>query len=113
MHGKDKSAATAAGFEVLVFHMLLIPLLVSYGRVVGTDPGSVDDNWASQAGSEEENRRRGTWCKKRKKPKPERALHCPLCGKCVLKMDHHCPWVANCVGFCNYKFFYLVSVLEI
>lgn len=39
--------------------------------------------------------------------KPDRAHHCSVCGKCVLRYDHHCPWTNSCVSFANYKFFIL------
>ena len=59
---------------------------------------------------------KGRWCKKCERRRPERAHHCSLCGRCILKMgehlpmmcgtqlnfeddlDHHCPWLGgNCV----------------
>uniref|UniRef100_A0A0M3IJR9 Palmitoyltransferase n=2 Tax=Ascaris TaxID=6251 RepID=A0A0M3IJR9_ASCLU len=47
------------------------------------------------------------YCHKCNCVKPDRSHHCSVCGKCVLKFDHHCPWVNTCVNYCNYKFFVL------
>jgi len=39
--------------------------------------------------------------------KPPQAHHCRICKRCVLEMDHHCPFVNNCIGASNIRPFML------
>lgn len=45
------------------------------------------------------------YCNKCGSYKPDRTHHCRRCGMCVMKMDHDCVFIANCVGAGNHKFF--------
>lgn len=109
---------------IIIFHFLLIMLLWSYFTVVSKDPGSVPENWravlpeeALETGSSLNDRSdcvvatdgldRRAFCNHCQNGKPPRCHHCSVCQRCVLKMDHHCVWVVNCVGARNYKFFLL------
>ncbi|XXG67354.1 hypothetical protein AAC387_Pa06g0721 [Persea americana] len=123
-------------FTVLIlFHLLLGMLLWSYFSVVLTDPGSVPSSWrpvideemgdtVPLTGSEfggsmglkqltvhpDQPNPGVRYCRKCNHLKPPRCHHCSVCGRCVLKMDHHCVWVVNCVGALNYKFFLLFLI---
>ncbi|KAF6251506.1 DHHC palmitoyltransferase-domain-containing protein [Scenedesmus sp. NREL 46B-D3] len=107
---------------VVVFSILCIMLSWCYLAAVLVDPGQVPPGWHpfpddAVAARELElmqyadyyidrrDPRRPRFCKRCKAWKPERSHHCSVSGHCVLKMDHYCIWVVNCVGLLNYKFF--------
>lgn len=49
-------------------------------------------------------------CKKCRAVKTLKVHHCSLCNKCVDELDHHCPWVGNCVAKNNIKYFVLFNM---
>ncbi|XP_065209979.1 palmitoyltransferase ZDHHC15 isoform X3 [Planococcus citri] len=124
-------------FYILIYHVLLILLLWSYWQTVFTCTGAVPKRFKlsdeiieqfKSATSEEGKLQaiekygndlpivtrtyiggRATYrfCFVCNHLKPDRCHHCRICGVCVLKMDHHCPWVNNCISYTNYKYFVL------
>ncbi|KJR89545.1 uncharacterized protein SPSK_06176 [Sporothrix schenckii 1099-18] len=48
---------------------------------------------------------RPIWCSPCGTWKPDRAHHCSEIGRCVLKMDHFCPWVGGIVSETTFKLF--------
>ena len=45
------------------------------------------------------------YCHQCKVFKPDRCHHCSSCGRCILRFDHHCVFINNCVSHYTYKFF--------
>jgi len=126
-HERSRTRATV---ELSIFNIVTVLMVINYVMSIVEHPGtipdaSIDPSWqyvpqdinlsvgsgglppayGLQETKRSGDRRHCKWCAKYK---PDRCHHCRVCRMCILKMDHHCPWIYNCVGFRNHKFFFLL-----
>mmetsp|Transcript_93404 Transcript_93404/g.180087 ORF Transcript_93404/g.180087 Transcript_93404/m.180087 type:complete len:319 (-) Transcript_93404:28-984(-) len=112
-----KSSSIPVDFAI--FNSLWVLTTWSYIASSCSDPGYVPNRWrefVQNAGgrlvvfpaAQGWQPGRATTCDRCGCARPERTHHCKVCDQCILRMDHHCPWISNCVGFGNYKQFILL-----
>lgn len=110
-------------FSIYLFSALLLTFLALSSLIVcivrdpGKPPNEVEDSPEQRQLSLQDALASSPfqpkhWCNKCDAPKPERTHHCSFCGRCVLKMDHHCPWLANkCVVSSTFLHIYMTCQL--
>lgn len=107
------TSKTALLTVVHVLYAMLITNMIACGF---TDPGRVpkeyiemfrlnQDTGEIEPNGDCELKDLPRWCHLCAAVKPPRAHHCSSCQRCVLKMDHHCPWMGTCIGFHNHAHF--------
>lgn len=113
---RDYGAVAKGAAHLLISHAGAFMVVWCFYKTCSTDPGGIpaSDEWRKQIPpSLIHERKKGggaRYCHKCSMYKPDRCHHSSNTGRCVLKMDHHCPWVANDIGYFNYKFFCLTLV---
>nr|XP_020450736.1 probable palmitoyltransferase ZDHHC12 isoform X2 [Monopterus albus] len=105
----------------LLFFLLVVLSVLLYFSVSLMDPGFIlTDTAKGVHGSDEEMEviipqsstprlRRCGYCLLQ----PMRAKHCQTCKHCVRRFDHHCPWIENCVGERNHRWFIVYLVVQL
>ncbi|CAK0860271.1 unnamed protein product [Prorocentrum cordatum] len=104
-----------SGSAPVAFNVAIALSAWAYHQSVVVDPGGIPESWREAPGVFEQvqykllERKKSCesvrFCSKEHKYKPDRSHYCRPLGRNVLRMDHYCPWVVNCIGHFNYKFF--------
>ncbi|XP_048876694.1 palmitoyltransferase ZDHHC12-B isoform X1 [Brienomyrus brachyistius] len=125
LHDTDLRKKEESGdlFQPVLFVLLVLVSVLLYFAVSLMDPGFVlsEDSDAKFSFNEEQHgmiipsakslrQRRCIHCMVQQ---PMRAKHCQTCQHCVRRYDHHCPWIENCVGERNHRWFVLYLAVQL
>ncbi|XP_064458012.1 palmitoyltransferase ZDHHC6-like [Ornithodoros turicata] len=95
---------TGGAINYVVFLTWVFLLVLNFMKALGVGPGFVPRHWRPATAEEEQFLQYCALCDGFKAP---RSHHCRKCGRCVFKMDHHCPWINTCCGHRNQASFTL------
>ncbi|KAM6965374.1 palmitoyltransferase ZDHHC12-B-like [Aplochiton taeniatus] len=103
--------------QPVVFSLLVLLSVLLYFTVALMDPGFVltDNSQFPQVvcGELEDMVPRLRRCGYCLLQQPMRAKHCQKCKHCVRRFDHHCPWIKNCVGERNHRWFIMYLAVQL
>ncbi|KAM9394339.1 palmitoyltransferase ZDHHC12-A [Pholidichthys leucotaenia] len=124
LHNTDVRRCEEKGELLLpaLFFLLVVLSVLLYFAVSLMDPGFVlSENVKGVQGLDEETESmipesptpRLRYCGYCLLQQPMRAKHCQMCKRCVRRFDHHCPWMENCVGERNHRWFIMYLLVQL
>ncbi|XP_032371488.1 palmitoyltransferase ZDHHC12-A isoform X1 [Etheostoma spectabile] len=122
LHNTDLRKCEERGELLLpvLFFLLVVLSVLLYFAVSLMDPGFVLTDSVKGSNEEMESMipqsstprlRRCGYCLLQQQPM--RAKHCQTCKHCVRRFDHHCPWIENCVGERNHRWFIVYLLVQL
>ncbi|KAK7501478.1 hypothetical protein BaRGS_00007282 [Batillaria attramentaria] len=88
--------------NLIIFLTWVLLTLYNYFMAMFKGPGFVPLGWKPKNPEAMRYLQYCDFCKGYKAP---RSHHCRKCDRCVMKMDHHCPWINTCCGHFNHANF--------
>ena len=109
---------------IIIINIILFTIQIFQSlKTALTDPGSFLPNYGEdKSNSSEANLMIATikgqdyflkFCQTCLNAKDLRVYHCADCGLCIIRHDHHCPWLSTCIGLNNHKDFIILVIVNI